>query len=229
MTTHYLTKAVLAPATAGIGALLAENAGCDAGHRLVWTLFPRSEGEQSERDFLYREIDNRTYLIVSPQPPADAHALWQLGPKHYAPKLQAGERYSFILRANPAMAIRTGNARRSLRVDAVMHARRTSKAAKAPWGREHEADAALAWLTQREETIGVVIDRNATSASNYRQWEIPHRKYDRPVRFSSVDYEGMLTVSDPDRFAKALLTGIGKARAFGCGLMLIRRALLRES
>jgi CRISPR system Cascade subunit CasE len=30
-------------------------------------------------------------------------------------------------------------------------------------------------------------------------------------------------VTDPERFTAALVNGIGKARAFGCGLMLIRR------
>jgi len=34
----------------------------------------------------------------------------------------------------------------------------------------------------------------------------------------------VLTVEDPPLFLVALAAGFGRARAFGCGLMLIRRA-----
>ncbi|WP_225391738.1 type I-E CRISPR-associated protein Cas6/Cse3/CasE, partial [Escherichia coli] len=39
---------------------------------------------------------------------------------------------------------------------------------------------------------------------------------------SSVDYTGMLTVTDPGLFLQRLSQGYGKSRAFGCGLMLIK-------
>jgi CRISPR system Cascade subunit CasE len=39
-----------------------------------------------------------------------------------------------------------------------------------------------------------------------------------------LDFEGVLEVTDPVRFLAALANGFGRARAFGCGLMLIRRA-----
>ncbi len=39
-----------------------------------------------------------------------------------------------------------------------------------------------------------------------------------------LDYEGVLTVEDPVLFLSALTVGFGRARAFGCGLMLVRRA-----
>lgn len=39
-----------------------------------------------------------------------------------------------------------------------------------------------------------------------------------------LEFEGTLTVEDPPRFLSAIATGFGKARAFGLGLMLIRRA-----
>lgn len=42
------------------------------------------------------------------------------------------------------------------------------------------------------------------------------------IQFSSVDYTGMLTVTDPGLFLQRLSQGYGKSRAFGCGLMLIK-------
>ena len=41
--------------------------------------------------------------------------------------------------------------------------------------------------------------------------------------FSSVDFLGDLKVTDVEKFTKALFGGIGRAKAFGCGLLLIRR------
>jgi len=52
----------------------------------------------------------------------------------------------------------------------------------------------------------------------------PARKRPEPIRYGVLDFEGVLTVTDPTRFLAALPQGFGRARAFGCGLMLIRRA-----
>jgi len=35
--------------------------------------------------------------------------------------------------------------------------------------------------------------------------------------------EGKLKIDDKDRYKKALFQGIGPAKAFGCGLMLVKR------
>lgn len=43
-----------------------------------------------------------------------------------------------------------------------------------------------------------------------------------PFRFSTVDFSGERTVTDPGLFGTALPTGIGHAKAFGCGLLLVR-------
>jgi CRISPR system Cascade subunit CasE len=45
-----------------------------------------------------------------------------------------------------------------------------------------------------------------------------------PIEFSALDLSGVLEVQDGEPFLAALLSGFGKAKAFGCGLMLIRRA-----
>ncbi len=39
----------------------------------------------------------------------------------------------------------------------------------------------------------------------------------------SMAIEGNLKIVDTDRFQKALFKGMGPAKAFGCGLMLVRR------
>ncbi|MDN2565197.1 type I-E CRISPR-associated protein Cas6/Cse3/CasE [Aquibium sp. A9E412] len=43
-------------------------------------------------------------------------------------------------------------------------------------------------------------------------------------RFGVFDMKGILTVTDPAAFLAKLAAGFGRAKAYGCGLMLIRRA-----
>ena len=49
------------------------------------------------------------------------------------------------------------------------------------------------------------------------------RRTNRP-RLGVLDLSGTLSVTDPALFVAALAQGFGRAKAWGCGLMLIRRA-----
>jgi CRISPR system Cascade subunit CasE len=42
------------------------------------------------------------------------------------------------------------------------------------------------------------------------------------IRFSTVDFSGELLVTNPPLFNLALYNGLGHAKAFGCGLLLVR-------
>ena len=57
----------------------------------------------------------------------------------------------------------------------------------------------------------------------YRVVEPPGQGRRRP-RFGVLDLEGVIAVTDPALFLPKLVQGFGRAKAFGCGLMLIRRA-----
>ena len=44
------------------------------------------------------------------------------------------------------------------------------------------------------------------------------------MSFSSLDFDGVLELSNPDTFLAGVERGFGAAKAYGCGLMLIRGA-----
>jgi len=44
------------------------------------------------------------------------------------------------------------------------------------------------------------------------------------VRLTSVTYDGRLRVTDPDALRRTLTGGLGKAKAYGCGLMTLASA-----
>ena len=48
---------------------LKDGARLDCGHKLIWTLFSRSE--ESKRTFLWREIETGSYITLSQDEPRD--------------------------------------------------------------------------------------------------------------------------------------------------------------
>ena len=80
-------------------------------------------------------------------------------------------------------------------------------------------DAGSRWLQAREGRLGCRFDADRLRADGYRA----HRMRGRGIRLSTLNFEGELTVTDTARFSDALLHGIGPAKSFGCGLLLVRR------
>ncbi len=85
------------------------------------------------------------------------------------------------------------------------------------------------WLKKQGERLGftLVADRNGLAKlqySGYRWHGLPEkgRKVDK-AGFSSVDFCGELQITELNAFKKAMFGGIGRSKAFGCGLLLIRR------
>lgn len=84
------------------------------------------------------------------------------------------------------------------------------------------------WLADQGKKKGFKISVNNSNkefefmADGY-QWNAIHQK-GKGAGFRSVDYVGALTVTDNKEFKeKVLFEGLGKAKGFGCGLMLVRR------
>lgn len=229
----YLTRATLRHevSSSALHSLLApkdESARAGAGHRLVWSLF--ADAHDRKRDFLWRESDG-VYHFLSRRVPEDRHGLFDLcEPKLFAPDLAAGDRLQFSLRANATVARRIDSAqRRGKPCDVVMDAvYRSQKGERADARREAVSTAGLRWLAAQGERCGfsVCTDEESIPASvrvtAYRTLRIEHAG--PAARIGVLDLEGLLEVRDPDRFTPALENGFGRAKAFGCGLMLIRRA-----
>ena len=82
--------------------------------------------------------------------------------------------------------------------------------------------AGVRWLTQRAEAGGFQLHEDALMAEEYRQHRL-RKPGKSPIHFSTLDCTGLLTVTDPELLAQTLKTGLGPAKGFGCGLLLVRR------
>ena len=195
----------------------------DGGHGLVWTLF--SDDPDASRDFLYREVEAGRFLVVSTREPHVQPEIWLTKTLPYAPALVAGDRFGFSLRANPSVSLSRPGRARSHRADVMMEAKRQKGGPLTP--EEREA-AAMYWLQARAPALGVGFDADRCGTSRHGQFQTP-RPPDpetgkpRKTSLAVIDYDGVLTIEDPDRLRSALSAGVGRGKAFGLGLLLLRQ------
>lgn len=202
--------------------LLLDSGRDDGAHRLVWLLF--GDDPAAQRDFLFREAEPGRFVVVSRREPANETGLWTLKSRPYQPAPQVGRRYGFSLRANPTVSLSQPGRARSLVRDVLLHAK---KQAGRPLTPEEREAAALAWLTARGDRIGAVFDAGRCRAVRYDLLKVARGKdgpkgASHPAEFTVVDFEGVLTVTDPAALEPVLFGGVGKGRAYGLGLLLLR-------
>jgi CRISPR system Cascade subunit CasE len=107
---------------------------------------------------------------------------------------------------------------------------RTLEGARAERRLEAATEAGRAWLLRQGERYGFRLPLpDAVRVDGYDQIRLsrsasgPRGRSGTAVQLSVLDFDGILEVLDPETFLSALYRGFGKAKAFGCGLMLIRR------
>ena len=204
-----------------------------AAHQLLWKLF----SDDDQRRFLFRqEIESEQspsavpkglplFYVLSDREPAQSFDWLEVESKRFDPQLRSGDRLGFKLRANPTVARPAGAGKRSHRSDVMMHAKFGFPQAdrNSPECQAAIEAAAIRWLAGQGDKAGFAL-RGETAVETYRQHELSKRNgRSQTVQFSSVDYSGLLEVTDAGRFIEAMARGFGRAKAFGCGLMLIRR------
>ena len=227
MTALWLCRAKLRRDTAAVGSLarllIPEEGGARtaAAHRLIWALF--SDGPQRARDFLWREVQPGEFMALARRPPSPMPDLFVVEHQAFEPVLAPGDRLNFSLRANPVVARAAAFGQRGTRHDVVMDALHAlPKGERAAARLDAIAQAGRAWLERQGNAHGFQ-PAEGVAVDGYEPVRIP-RDSGRPAQFSQMDFAGRLTVTDPVAFLAALAAGFGRARAFGCGLMLIRRA-----
>jgi len=226
---------------------------CQTAHRLLWTLFADHPDRRRDflwrEERPGRGASGRSgFFVLSEREPVDSHGLFEMDPpKSWAPVLEAGDRLAFSLRANPVVTRRDeeGKPRRH---DIVMdRLKDVPRGARAEARQQALIEAGRAWLEAQGATHGFAIEveeangkeeeddedaadreeaqRPLLRIDGYEQLRIRRGAKDRqPARLSVLEFDGILRVDEPERFLAALRQGFGKAKAWGCGLMLIRRA-----
>jgi CRISPR system Cascade subunit CasE len=203
-----------------------ESARISASHRLVWTLF--GDSPDRARDFLWREATPGTFYLLSRRVPEDQHGIFMLDePKEFSPALRVGDRYAFALRANATVARGGSPTTRGKPCDVVMDALHAlPKDDRAAKRQELAEVVGREWLSRQGARAGFtpVAHESASMVSSYRTLRLDRERRGEPGQLGIIDFEGVVDVTDPAAFLAAIARGFGRAKAFGCGLMLIRRS-----
>ncbi|WDE04935.1 type I-E CRISPR-associated protein Cas6/Cse3/CasE [Thalassomonas viridans] len=221
----FLSKVTLLPSANAAKELAAlTNNGAYGSHQLLWKLFTADE----KREFLFREqqgaFGRPEFYVLSKHKPEQISPMFAIQSKAFAPKLAVGDRLAFKLRVNPTIAVKNGSGK-SKRHDVLMHAKYQHKGNKLSAGELKAVmeQAAHQWIANEERLAqwGIQLD-SLPDIECYTQHDSKKSKEQR-IRFSTVDFQGVLTVKAPELFWQQYRQGFGRAKAMGCGLMLIRR------
>lgn len=194
------------------------------------------------------DLARLTYYMVSRRPPQPNSAIWEVETRDYAPQLVVGDCLEFSLRANPVSRSKkprteageaeyrkrreaSGKAmprdsRRRKRDDLMKMTVQHLQETFGPTWKEHYDRVELAneagrcWLETQGQRLG--FDIEDASVASYSYDSFTPRKGET-VEIGRMDFTGNLRVAQPEAFSKALFEGIGPAKAFGCGLLLVRR------
>lgn len=174
-------------------------------HQRLWQAFPQSDGEP--RHFLFRVDDQhetfRVLLLSAERPVAPAWGTWET--KRIADRFLSRERYLFQVRVNPTIkrVIRDAAGERK------KNGRRTGI---------YDPEELRAWLRRKGPQVGIeILDCSASAATH--SYFIKEGKRGKHI---AVDFQGLLKVNDRAAFEKTFYTGIGPAKAFGFGLLMLQ-------
>ena len=204
-----LSRILLNPRRLGARKLLSNRHALHAAVRSAWPFHPDSHPlwrlEPSGQNGTPPAL-----LVVGPSNPSWEHLVEQAGwdahpgqTRDYSPVVDVirerpGASYAFALDANPSSQGRSRK-RRFLT------------------GPENQTG----WLRRQGERHGFQVQ--AADVSNSALPDIFHRGEKR-ITLPTVRFTGTLTVTDPDTFSNALTHGIGRGKAYGCGLLTLARA-----
>ena len=165
-------------------------------HQLLWKAFPGREDES--RRFLFRVDDKEglfEILLLSPYAPVHpGWGIWET--KMIDPGFLGHRQYLFQLRANPTKRDKKSRKRYTL----------------------HDLEQIEEWMGRKAQNSGFeLISCRASSPV----W-VPFSKGPQKGIHGSVDFDGVLQVTDREVFEGVFHKGIGTAKAFGYGMLALR-------
>jgi CRISPR system Cascade subunit CasE len=230
-----------------------ENARISASHRLVWSLFADDATRKRDFLWHEEEMGAYLVFSPDKPPRETALFNVESKPFVHWPEAGERLRFALRVNPTRSIAQQefkaSGKRKSGQRVDVIMHAlhpltgrSRTREPLEPGKGRAFLRDDMLGWLPEEQsadprrpiedwmakqgEKAGFRL--TAMQVNAYRSVRLPRSRSDEedgksPLVFGQADVSGELIVSDAVAFAARLRAGFGRAKAFGCGLMLLAR------
>ncbi|WP_026925590.1 type I-E CRISPR-associated protein Cas6/Cse3/CasE [Glycomyces arizonensis] len=182
------------------------------GARTMWRL-DRNDRHDALLYLLSATEPDLTHLVEQAGWPTRSDG-WETRP--YGPlleRLEAGQHWAFRLTANPTFT-RHHHKKEGERGERFSHLTATQQ---------------TEWLLRKAERCGFTVPPGETGEPNLVLRERQQRRFHRakakaPVTLSMATFEGVLEVKDPAVMRQVMLAGIGRAKAYGCGLLTLASA-----
>jgi len=181
-------------------------------HRAFWRAFPGRETGEAQ-PFLFREEPYAPvsrgevgYVVQSAGRPAwdEVLGLRVASCERVETTFRVGDRFFFRLLASPV--------RRLMHPDEIRQRHGTvRRASPRAWTED--------WLRRRAAQGGFEIQELIFDLG-----QVKSRRGESRFKLASVQFDGLLEVTDPTVFASTWRSGIGTKRAFGFGLLSLKRA-----
>ncbi|RGE19822.1 type I-E CRISPR-associated protein Cas6/Cse3/CasE [Leucobacter sp. wl10] len=200
-----------------------------SGSRLLWRL----DADGDERQLLI--LSSRTPSLEHLQEQAgwSAEQTWESRSyDQLLSRFARGQRYAFRLTANPVHTVTDSSGRKKLLAHvSVKHQTR--------WLTERADDLGVRFLTEGELFPGSgdpALDQTSAAAATHGgeaasevaaailvscRETLHFRRGEQRVTLARARFDGLLEVTDVNRLRDALTRGIGRAKAYGCGLMTL--------
>jgi CRISPR system Cascade subunit CasE len=80
------------------------------------------------------------------------------------------------------------------------------------------------WLQNKAQFHGFSLDYNQFDVVNSQWYKFSKSlKSEHRVSLLTTTFEGRLRITDHDKFKEVMITGVGRAKAYGCGLITLAR------
>lgn len=167
-------------------------------HQAIWKMFPGRDGKA--RNFLFRVDDMgaifRVFVLANEKPVFDGRIGWRV--KEVPPTYFDHKVYRFQLKANPTMRRKEDGRRLGL----------------------FKEDLLFKWMLRKASLNGFEVNEKSLVVG--APVEERFRRGATLGKHLGVDFTGVLRVVDKQKFKKAFEEGIGSAKGFGFGLLMLQ-------
>lgn len=192
-------------------------------HASIMASFPAMQKEGDDR-VLWRvdNLDPATYILVQSQIKPDfTHIVEQFGWPESGQKWETVEYDSFL------MGIKDGDIRR-FRIRANPTRSVTQSDGKSSRGKvcQHiTAEQQLQWLFDKSKKCGFSVEGPGLDAKIMSRDNLKFRNKNNYITLAAAVFEGTLRVEDARAFVDTVKSGLGRAKAYGFGMITISRAI----
>ncbi len=179
-------------------------------------------GERNRKLWRIDKLGEKLYLLLlSEDKPDLVHVIDQFGTGKLAEskdyeqllqRIQPGSRWQFRLTVNPTRS------KMRLNEDEMAPRKRGKVQACSIISDQKK------WLQERAEPHGFSLEEGSFDVTNSHWIRFKKGKESRTVSLLSVTYEGVLQITDAEKFCQLLTGGIGRGKAYGLGLMTVMSA-----